>query len=300
MMKLQLIFFLLICLIFSAKSQDTIKIYFNYEWEVVGEDKSANTIRVIPPFHENSDLRDIADYSIFGYLLEVSQSNVKSIEELTEKDFKKEGWRVKVDESGKIEQREFYKNDTLILQANYYDNQQLKDLHTYEDSKLKNEYNYYEDGNLEDSISYVYLGNKEHKYITSYHKNGVLERNDYYLDQDLVEGVCYDSLGIEREHIPYYEMPEFPGGNYGLNRYLSSVHYPRSALVDGIQGRVYISFVIDENGDVENAKIARGVDISLDMAALNQVIDMPKWKPGKKKGKPTKIKYTVPINFVLQ
>lgn len=97
------------------------------------------------------------------------------------------------------------------------------------------------------------------------------------------------------------EMPEFPGGTEALQKYLSqSVRYPVIAQENGIQGRVYIQFVINQNGEVTNATILRGVDPSLDREALRVVEAMPKWKPGKQRNRPVRVSYTVPINFVLQ
>lgn len=97
------------------------------------------------------------------------------------------------------------------------------------------------------------------------------------------------------------EMPEFPGGSEALQKYLAqSVRYPVIAQENGIQGRVYIQFVINQNGEVTNATILRGVDPSLDREALRVVEAMPKWKPGKQRNRPVRVSYTVPINFVLQ
>ena len=97
------------------------------------------------------------------------------------------------------------------------------------------------------------------------------------------------------------EMPEFPGGQEALQRYLaSSIKYPVIAQENGIQGRVYIQFVINSKGEVTNATVLRGVDPSLDREALRVVEAMPKWKPGRQRNRPVRVSYTVPINFVLQ
>lgn len=97
------------------------------------------------------------------------------------------------------------------------------------------------------------------------------------------------------------EMPEFPGGEGELQKYLaSSVRYPVIAQENGIQGRVYIQFVINQRGEVTNVTILRGVDPSLDREAVRVVEAMPKWKPGKQRNRPVRVSYTVPINFVLQ
>lgn len=96
------------------------------------------------------------------------------------------------------------------------------------------------------------------------------------------------------------EMPEFPGGDAALMRYLAkSVRYPVIAEQNNIQGRVYIQFVINTNGEVTNAIVLRGVDPSLDKEAIRVVENMPNWKPGKQRNKPVRVSFTVPINFVL-
>ncbi|TCO08361.1 energy transducer TonB [Natronoflexus pectinivorans] len=97
------------------------------------------------------------------------------------------------------------------------------------------------------------------------------------------------------------EMPEFPGGVQALQRYLAqSIRYPVIAQENGIQGRVYIQFVINQNGEVTNATVLRGVDPSLDREALRVVQAMPNWTPGRQRNRPVRVSYTVPINFVLQ
>ena len=97
------------------------------------------------------------------------------------------------------------------------------------------------------------------------------------------------------------DMPEFPGGEMALRTYIANaIKYPVIAQENGIQGKVYVTFVVSKDGSVTNATIARGVDPSLDKEALRVVNSLPKWKPGKQRGKPVNVSYTVPINFVLQ
>ncbi|BBE20323.1 regulatory sensor-transducer, BlaR1/MecR1 family [Aquipluma nitroreducens] len=97
------------------------------------------------------------------------------------------------------------------------------------------------------------------------------------------------------------EMPVFPGGDQALRNFLAqAVKYPPEAVKKGIQGKVYVTFVVNKDGSVSNAKIARGVDPSLDAEALRVVKLLPKWKPGKQKGQDVAVQYTVPIKFALQ
>jgi len=97
------------------------------------------------------------------------------------------------------------------------------------------------------------------------------------------------------------DMPEFPGGELALRKWIANnIKYPVIAAENGIQGKVYVQFVVDKNGAITNARIARGVDPSLDQEALRVVNNLPKWKPGMQRGKPVRVSYTVPINFQLQ
>jgi len=97
------------------------------------------------------------------------------------------------------------------------------------------------------------------------------------------------------------DMPEFPGGELALRQYIANaIKYPVIAQENGIQGRVYVTFVVNTDGSIADARIARGVDPSLDKEALRVVNILPKWKAGKQRGKPVRVSYTVPINFVLQ
>ncbi|MDD2380930.1 MAG: M56 family metallopeptidase [Mariniphaga sp.] len=97
------------------------------------------------------------------------------------------------------------------------------------------------------------------------------------------------------------EMPEFPGGEPALRTFLTqNIHYPDIASKHGIQGKVYVTFIVSDEGDVVNARIARGVDPVLDQEALRVVNSLPRWKPGYMRGKPVDVSYTVPINFALE
>ena len=95
-------------------------------------------------------------------------------------------------------------------------------------------------------------------------------------------------------------MPEFPGGDLALRKHIAeNVKYPEIAKENGLSGKVFVQFVINQRGEVENVKIARGVDPALDKEAIRVVQGLPKWKPGSQRGKPVKVSYTVPINFQL-
>lgn len=97
------------------------------------------------------------------------------------------------------------------------------------------------------------------------------------------------------------KMPSFPGGDAALLKFINAtVKYPVVAQENGIQGRVYCEFVVDKDGKVKDAIVKRGVDMSLDKEALRVINAMPAWIPGEQRGKPVKVRYTVPITFRLQ
>jgi len=97
------------------------------------------------------------------------------------------------------------------------------------------------------------------------------------------------------------DMPVFPGGNTELLRAINQgIRYPVIAQENNIQGRVICSFVVNRDGSVVDVTVERGVDPSLDKEAVRVVSNLPKWKPGMQRGKPVRVRFTVPINFRLQ
>jgi TonB family protein len=97
------------------------------------------------------------------------------------------------------------------------------------------------------------------------------------------------------------EMPEFPGGEQALRDFIAKeVKYPDDAKKAGIQGKVFVTFVVDKTGKVLDAKIARSASPSLDKEALRVTQSLPAWKPGKQRGENVAVSYTIPIQFKLQ
>lgn len=93
-------------------------------------------------------------------------------------------------------------------------------------------------------------------------------------------------------------MPEFPGGTQALLEYIrNNIKWPDEE--SSVQGRVIVSFVVEKDGSVSNAKVVKSVHPAFDAEALRVVNGMPKWIPGKQNGEPVNTKYVVPINFRL-
>ena len=105
----------------------------------------------------------------------------------------------------------------------------------------------------------------------------------------------------EEIHTLVEQMPQFPGGDAALMKYLSShINYPTMAAENGVQGKVILQFVVEKDGRVGEVKIARSVDKDLDKEAIRVVKSLPKFTPGRQNGYPVRVWYTLPVNFKLQ
>ena len=127
-------------------------------------------------------------------------------------------------------------------------------------------------------------------------------------ETDKAVEVKYVPIEVEEEEVEetqifqvVEEMPEFPGGMAECMKWLGkNMKYPTISQENGVQGRVIVQFVVNRDGSIVDATVARGVDPYLDKEALRVVGQMPKWKPGKQRGKAVRVKYTLPVMFRLQ
>jgi protein TonB len=96
------------------------------------------------------------------------------------------------------------------------------------------------------------------------------------------------------------DQPTFPGGDEARIKYLQdNIHYPEMAKESGIQGTVYVTFVVEKDGRISNVKILRGIGGGCDEEAVRIIKNMPKWKPGKQRGRAVRAQFNMPIRFVL-
>ena len=141
--------------------------------------------------------------------------------------------------------------------------------------------------------------------------------DDVEVEDDLDIDVEADDETVVEEYIPPSDddeevdeaeiftvvesMPSFPGGMGELMKFLSqNINYPTLAKESGIQGRVFINFVVEPNGKISNVKVLRGIGGGCDEEAVRVVKSMPKWSPGKQRGKPVRVSYNLPVKFTLQ
>ena len=112
---------------------------------------------------------------------------------------------------------------------------------------------------------------------------------------------------VEEEEVEEQEIfmvvenaPAFPGGDVARMKFLQdNIKYPQMARESGIQGTVYVTFVVERNGNVTDVKILRGIGGGCDEEAVRVVQNMPKWEPGKQRGKPVRVQFNMPIKFTL-
>ncbi|GAB4035911.1 TonB family protein [Spirosoma gilvum] len=97
------------------------------------------------------------------------------------------------------------------------------------------------------------------------------------------------------------QVPEFPGGMQALGQYLArNLRYPKEAQQNRIQGRVFVQFVVSQQGDIQNLRVLKGIGGGCDEEAVRVVSQMPKWNPGKQNGEAVAVQYNLPIQFQLE
>lgn len=94
--------------------------------------------------------------------------------------------------------------------------------------------------------------------------------------------------------------PEFPGGLEAMYKFLAqNIKYPQLARENNITGKVYVTFVVEKDGSVSNARVLRDIGGGCGAEAIRVVKSMPKWTPGKQRGKAVRVQYNLPVNFNL-
>ena len=123
------------------------------------------------------------------------------------------------------------------------------------------------------------------------------------LREEVVVEKKVEEKKVEKEEIfkSVEQMPQFPGGEAALMKYISShIQYPTMAQENNVQGKVIVQFVVTKTGQVGEVKVARSVDKDLDREAVRVCKSLPKFTPGRQNGQPVSVWYTLPVNFKLQ
>ena len=151
----------------------------------------------------------------------------------------------------------------------------------------------------------------DHKVVA---KNNHDERNSYTVtidgkpfDLKYIKDVITGEIPMDGYDIPESDvvmfadvMPEYPGGTNAMFDFIrKNVKYPESAKEKGIEGRVYVNFVIDKDGSISDIKVLRGLCKEIDEEAVRVVKAMPKWNPGMQDGEPVRVQYMLPFYFKI-
>lgn len=146
-----------------------------------------------------------------------------------------------------------------------------------------------------------YQNNNYHGKLKTYYDNGQLKRDENYLDGKLIDSRCYTLNGKDTTNYPYEVAARYPGGENALMKYISTnIKYPNKARRKGIEGVVYIKFIVTNLGEIEKCKIIKSVDPLLDNEAIRVVSEMGKWIPAEMDGEKNSMSFTLPIKFKLQ
>ena len=125
--------------------------------------------------------------------------------------------------------------------------------------------------------------------------------SDQQMDIDIVDFSEGDEVLDEEIFFVVEDMPSFMGkGQEGFREWIArNLKYPETAAKKRIGGRVYVQFAVNSKGEVVDAVVIKGVDPAIDQEAVRVIMSSPKWEPGRQRGKPVKVQFTFPINFVF-
>jgi TonB family protein len=171
---------------------------------------------------------------------------------------------------------------------------------------------WYENGNPKSTFNLV--NNMVNGDLNYYRETGGLYFRKTFAKDSLIGTAFFEEDGTEYKPMedsqsgpkhdstykPKEVMPEFQGGGAAMYKFIQrNLIYPQISARAEHQGRVYITFIIDEFGSIKFPIIAKGVDMFIDAEALRVILLMPKWNPGTIDGKPIRVKYTMPVKFAL-
>jgi TonB family protein len=182
---------------------------------------------------------------------------------------------------------EFHKNGKKLIEGQYFQGNKKGEWREYD--SLENLYaldNYVKDKLSGESFTY--------------YPGGQLKRKEFYVDGEAEEKQCFTLDGKDTTYFPRFEMPNFPGGEEELYKFLAkNIQYPGQAREKGIEGKVILNFVVSTEGVLEDITIVYSPDELFSKESLRVIKAMPNWTPGKEEGKIVRVKFTLPIRFKL-
>jgi len=123
-------------------------------------------------------------------------------------------------------------------------------------------------------------------------------------DEEIEEAVIQEEVEEEEKEDEIFvfveDQPGYPGGDKARIKYLQeNIKYPEMAKESGIQGTVYVTFVVEKDGRITSVKVLRGIGGGCDEEAVRVIKRMPSWKPGKQRGRSVRVQFNMPVRFVL-
>ena len=157
---------------------------------------------------------------------------------------------------------------------------------------------FFENGQMRTKEDYV--GNKLNGEFLVYYPSGKLKRRETYQNDERTSGECLAEDGSVVPFYVYYVLPTYKGGGTDkvAKAIASNVRYPADALRNNIQGRVFVSFRVKADGEVDEVKVVKGIP-ALDAAALEAVKKLKGFTPGRRDGEPVDVSFTLPVTFSL-
>ncbi len=255
------------CATVTCLSQTDSVLFLNSNFEEVPE-REAVYYRMKQVTEPSTGRGIIKDYYINGLpYQEINYSKLDSV---------RDGLTTTWYQNGQIKYRAYYYKGQLTRKAElWYENGQLQMVRNYSNGKLQGD-------------------------TRSYHSNAQLKRHDVYSEDELVEGHCFDESGDEVTYYPLEVMPQFPGGQEAMFKFLNGKLNPVFTFRQLKEGsEVIISFVVGPDGKVGHVQVVRTNDENLAKKGVKAVLSMPLWTPGSQGGQKVSVKYTVPVRVKM-
>ncbi len=160
------------------------------------------------------------------------------------------------------------------------------------------EVKYYEKGTL--LRKGYYLQGLKHGEWQAFFDDGRLYYRETYEQGEFRQGISYNKLGESFSYSELGKLPEMPDGIQGLMRYLTkSLNYPKSARKKGIEGKVFVQFVVEKDGSIVEVEVLKGIGGGCDEEAIRVVRECPTWQPAIQRGQKVRVRMTLPIVYRL-
>lgn len=182
----------------------------------------------------------------------------------------------------------WHNNGVLAEQGLYVDNKPHGELKRWFENKQLSYNGFYAHGVLQDTLK-------------GYYEDGAIRRIEIYKEGKMLVGKVYAKDGSELPYFDSHVMPQFPGGENELMRYLGkSIRYPTSAQRKKISGIVIVSFIVETDGSLKDIEVVKSVQDDLDAESVRVIKSMPFWVPGLQEGETVPVTFTVPIRYSLR